>query len=691
VTAAPHPSPAGAAADAAWSRRPWLLALIESGPALIGVGVFLWWTASRGGFAVTRLYPGALVILAALAVLVVARPERPAAVPRLLRASIVLGGLFALVTLLSILWADVPGEAWTGANRTVAYVAVFALFALTPFKPASLGLLLGVWAVGVAAIALAALMGATTGGNLEAVFQDRGRLGQPIGYANATSALLFMAFWPAAVLASRRQIPVAVRALLLAAAFVLVDLAVLAQSRASVLALPLSVLVAFAVVPGRVRLLLTLLPVVVAAALTVEPMLDVFGAETEARAAAVDRVLRTIAIGFGAVFLAGLALALADRRIEVGRATARRADLALGGCAAVVAAVAVAVVAVAADPIDRVQAAWEEFASGDRPRTFEETRFTGGGLGDYRADYWRVSLRQFREEPLLGVGADNFGAAYIRERRTGNEAKFPHSTPLAILSSTGLVGAALFLGFVMAALASYLRARREDTFAAAVGGAAVVVFAYWFIHGSVDWFWEIPALGAPALAFLGAAAALRRTAAARDVAEIDVPRGRAHLVGTAIVAAAALVAAAAATPPWLAARQTASATTGWRTDPEASLAGLERASRLNPVSERADLLAGTIANRTARHERARALLLRASERNPLNWYVRLELAIAEERLGRHEAALEALSDARRLNPREEVIDLVGSWLAEGEPIDLDRIDGVFRERIFLERLPAQRD
>ncbi len=38
------------------------------------------------------------------------------------------------------------------------------------------------------------------------------------------------------------------------------------------------------------------------------------------------------------------------------------------------------------------------------------------------------------------------------------------------------------------------------------------------VHGSVDWFWEIPALSAPAFAFLGAACALEpgreRTASA---------------------------------------------------------------------------------------------------------------------------------------------------------------------------------
>ncbi len=44
---------------------------------------------------------------------------------------IALGALAAYTALsyLSILWAAVPGEAWEGANRTLLYLLVFALFA----------------------------------------------------------------------------------------------------------------------------------------------------------------------------------------------------------------------------------------------------------------------------------------------------------------------------------------------------------------------------------------------------------------------------------------------------------------------------------------------------------------------------------------------------------------------------------
>jgi tetratricopeptide (TPR) repeat protein len=321
--------------------------------------------------------------------------------------------------------------------------------------------------------------------------------------------------------------------------------------------------------------------------------------------------------------------------------------------------------------VARAEAAWEEFNSG-YPESFEGSHFTGGGIGDFRADYWRVALEQFRESPLLGAGADNYRAAYIEERRFDNEARFPHSIPLAILSSTGLVGSALFLGFVGCALAAYLRARHQDRLVGAVGGAAVLVFVYWGIHGSVDWFWEIPALAAPAFAFLGAAATLSQA----DAAAAD-RYGRSGY----LVALAALAAAVVATPPWLAARQSEAATAGWRAHPDSSIEGLERASRLNPLSERPDLVAGALANRTGRPARARSALLRAASRNPSNWYTYLELGIAEARLGEEGAALAALQRASRLNPREEVIGLVRDRVAENAPIDLDQVDEIFRARV----------
>jgi O-antigen ligase len=403
-------------------------------------------------------------------------------------------------------------------------------------------------------------------------------------------------------------------------------------------------------------------------------MLDVYGALDDGRGRdGAEDALVALGVGFAAVVLVGLVLAWSDRRVTVSSRTARRADLAFAVGATVLVLGGTATAAIAAgDPAGRIGDAWDEFNAG-YPKEFEGSHFSD--LGDYRPDLWRVALRQFGDAPVVGAGADNFGPAYIEERRFDNEARFPHSVQLAVLTSTGIVGALLFLGLVACAGVAYLRARAADPLAAGVGAAAVLVFVHWFVHGSVDWFWEMPGLGAPAFAFLAGAAALWRQRDGRSRS------GRAGTALVAVVALAAVAVAVSATPPWLASRQSDGATAGWQQDPDRSIRELERAADLNPLSARPYLLAGAIANRTDRHEEGRSLLRRALERSDVNWYARLELGVAEAVLGRREAALGQLREAALLNPRETAIEQVREWVAAGEEIDLEEIDALFLERL----------
>ena len=84
--------------------------------------------------------------------------------------------------------------------------------------------------------------------------------------------------------------------------------------------------------------------------------------------------------------------------------------------------------------------------------------------------------------------------------------------------------------FLVAAIAAAMPARRRQGLEAFVAGAALLPLVVWVIHGSIDWFWEIPALSGPALGFLGVAGALgaastasRAITARRAVPAPDVP------------------------------------------------------------------------------------------------------------------------------------------------------------------------
>jgi O-antigen ligase len=284
-----------------------------------------------------------------------------------------------------------------------------------------------------------------------------------------------------------------------------------------------------------------------------------------------------------------------------------------------------------------------------------------------------VALDTFADAPLVGVGVDGFGPRYIAARRTTNEAFYPHSVELSVLSSTGLLGALAFAAFLAAAVAGAVALRRSAPAVRAVAAAALAFAAYWLLHGSVDWLWELPAVSAPAFALLGLAAAV----------EAEQPDGASRrFTPVAIgVAVAILAGAVALALPWTATAETDRAAAVWRADPDLALERLDRAGRIDRLSSQPALLAGAIANRSGRPQRALTELDEALRREPRNWYAHLELAIAQARLGRRADALASLDEAAALNPREDAIPEVRETVAAGEPIDLAELDAVFRQRV----------
>jgi tetratricopeptide (TPR) repeat protein len=649
-------------------------------PGGLAVAVFLLFAAKEAGYPPTVWYPGALFLVALAALALPQLAVRPS------RATVVaIGSLLAFTawSFASIAWSDVRGDAWDGANRTLLYAVVFALFALLPWTAGTLAAILCAYAVGVAALGSIFLWRAADAADPDAYFL-LARFAEPAGYQNANCALFLMAFVPAALLAARAEVPVLARAVLLAAGSVLLELALLTQSRASVLALPLALLVSLVLVPARVRALLFLVPPAAAAALASGRLLDVFPAlrEEQGVADALGAATGAVWVTAVAVFAIGLVMAFADRRVVVPERIVRTAGRALG--VAAVAAVVVGVVAVGAGAGDvrgRVDRAWDEFSS--PTEAHPTTSYFSSGVGGNRYDIWRVAMLEFRAAPLHGAGADNFSAAYLRERRSVEEPLYPHSLELRVLSQTGLVGAALFAAFLVAALAFVLPLRRRTVFERAVGAAAVGLFAYWLVHGSVDWFWEIPGLAAPALAALGAAASLARGS------EAGAASRRSWTVLAAV--AAALVAAATLAPPWLSAKEVQAAAAAWREDRETAFDRLERARTLNPLSDNPDLVAGAIASRLGDRARMRIAFERALERNPYNWYAYFELGVVAALDGRREEALRLLERARRLVPRESAIALVTSQVRTGKPVSPARLDQLFLRRLDPEFALRGRD
>src|SRR4051794_29889523 len=304
--------------------------LIRSRAALLivpAIAVLVPLAAAGGGFRPTSWYPAALFLAGLLLVgLLTLRAATP---PVVLAAALALTA-YAAWSYLSIAWAGQKADAWDGANRSLLYATVFALFALWRLRAPVAAAILAFLVLAIAGLGLVELLRAA-GGDDPAAFFFEGRFSSPATYQNANVALWTMALWPAVVLASRRELPTAARSLLAAAAVVLAAAALLGQSRGWLFATPITALIVVAIAPQRVRLVLIGLAVVVAIAAISGPLLGVYDASGTARfGTSVSDAVRAVVLAAAAVAaLVGVASVLERRRPRPSRAAERRAGRAL--------------------------------------------------------------------------------------------------------------------------------------------------------------------------------------------------------------------------------------------------------------------------------------------------------------------------------------------------------------------------
>lgn len=667
-------------------------------PGLLAVGVFVAWGVAEGGFDERAANPGALLLLGLLVVTAIAYRKRLRHLPRLTVLALALLAAFTLWSFVSITWAEVKDIAWEGANRSLLYLVVFALFSITTWRARSAAIVLGSFSVAIAGIGLATVL--TTAGSAapEASFIG-GRLLEPTGYQNGSAALYLIALWPALYLSCCRWVPWPVRGLMLGSAGLLVELALLPQSRGAMIALPIALVAYLVLVPGRVRSLLAIGAVAAVVALSLDPLLDVYrdppsGSDVASLERAIDAMV------FSAILLVavGSVAAILDGRIELSQRATWLVSRAVG-VAAAIAVVAGAVVfeRELGDPVSWAEERWEDFKGGSGAQ-FESSRL-GGSLGSNRYDYWQVAMAEFADRPVVGIGAENFAVPYLRERDSEEEPLHPHSLPVRVISQTGIVGAALFAGFLIAALSSFAIARRADPASRAPGlaVAAAMPFVYWFVHGSADWLWELPALTAFSLAGLAIAGRIRPGTEALLESRRGVRRAgrRGDRAGAplrwAAVALAALSVAFAAVSyvlPWAAAVDVGAAARSWGADSNAAFERLDRARGLNFLSARPDIIAGTIAVRLDDHERAREAFTRAIDREPDSWYSLMQLGALDALEGRREAALARLEEADRLTPRDPLVSAVLRRARADNPMPLSSINRKLVERACARFGPA---
>jgi len=636
--------------------------------------VFLVWAADEGGYPPTAWYPGALLVTALLVTLHVARPMLMLGPPRLSWMATGLFALFAAWNFLSISWAGSKGDAWDGANRTLLYVLVYTLFARWPWRPRGAAILLGLYAVGVAVVGLLTLQQAIDARDLTSFFIGS-RLSEPAGYPNATAALFLVAFWPVLFLSSLRKLAPLLRGALLGVAGVLLELSIIPQSCGALLSLPIAAVLYLVLVPGRARALIHVALVGAAAALALDPLLGVYRASARAGAlsAALGDARDACILSFAALVLAGSALALLDSRVNLSARVTSATNRLLAVAAVAAAVGGLAVLLAFGSPSHHARTVWNDFKSSE-PRSSSSHLV---GLGSNRYDFWRVSLTILRNHPIGGAGADNFAVDYLRHRRSQEEPLYTHSFEMRLLAHTGIVGTLIFAAFLGAALLAAWRGRsRGEVLKRGIAATATAAFAYWFVHGSGDWLWEFPALSAPAFAWLGLATGLDRTP------RVEPLRARRLIsrLAAATTIVVALLAAVSFALPWVAARDVNIAAHTWRADPDGAFAALDRARRLNMLTDLPDVTAGVIASRLGDLRRMRVSFVRALARNPDNWYSHLELGVVYTNEREYRRAVDQLRQARALNPREPLVSFVLDRAVRRRSVSPAVVDRVLLDR-----------
>ncbi len=307
-------------------------------------------------------------------------------------------------------------------------------------------------------------------------------------------------------------------------------------------------------------------------------------------------------------------------------------------------------------PISFLDQRVSEFKAGGNPNLQPAgTRF-GVNVGTNRGDFWRVAWDQGKDNPLAGGGAGSFGAAYLMHRDSLETPRDPHSVEMLMLSELGLVGLLLFGAFVVGAAVGGVRSRRSGLRAAALVAGGLGGATMWLAHSSYDWFWNYPAITAPAIFLLGAVVA----PATFDAAARLAPRAR--YVAAAVVAVVAI----AAIPLFLSQRYANRGYDEFPGDSAAALDDLDRAASLNPWDPEPVLAKGVIEQRLGRDADAissfRDGLARERDNYAAHYFLARALAPTDLAGAQAEAA-----EALRLNPLDRQTRRLNRRLQAKEP------------------------
>ena len=602
------------------------------------------------------MYPGVALLAVTLILLLTTAPWRASfAASGPARIALISLVALAIWSLLSALWSPTPDIAVEDAQRIGGYTLAFVLAAwgcTLLGRRMELSMLTVAGAAGV--VAVITLIQLASASEPLPFLEGDGTLQHPLAYRNANAAFFLIGLWPALCLAGSPRVHAAVRVGSFVTATACLELAILSQSRGSILAVAAALLVYVLTARDRLPALAWFVLAAIPASLTIadaNALFDAGRAGTNLKGA-VDE-LNTA----GTSGLLRLAIAAVIGLIAVKLEPRIRVSPKLGGIvvAAVVLVAGIAFVAKVGDPVNWASERAEDFCKGEADLSQETNRLTFQ-TGSNRCEIWRVALDVTADDPVFGEGGGGFQFRYNRERDDPDQlARDAHSVELEMLSELGVVGFALFCMAIAGAFWGAIRVRKLGPSAAQLSCGALAAGTYWLVHASADWFWPYPAVTAPALALLGAAIA----------PGLLMPERMSRPKSRRLVIAAAAVFAVSVVPPFLSERLVERSLDTFRADTDQAYEDLELARDLNPLTDMPALTEGSIALALDDRERAIDAFREAIRKRPEEYvgHFFLALILASED---PEKARSELAVVTELNPLEARIEELERRINAGE-------------------------
>ena len=545
-----------------------------------------------------------------------------------------LGGGFAVWTGLTVVWSVLPDRSWDYFNRGLAY---FAFAVVGAFAGSVLSTRVGAWLLG--GLVVVTCLWALAGKAVPALYEDYGRLARlrsPVGYWNALALVMVFGLPIALWAASSRRHSQFVRAGAVVGLYALLIALVLTYSRGGVLAAFVALAGWFALTRRRFESLAALVSGGVPAAVVCGIALLLPGIAQDGQSHSV-RVHD--GAWFALVFVLGAGAAFAAAWFLHYRPGPERERLLLRAAAgAAIACVLAGVIVVSASGNPLGGSA----SVGSGPSRLGESSLNN------RWGWWKEAWHGFAGEPLGGTGAGSFEIVHRKFRDSAVDVLETHDLPLQFASETGIVGLALWVGAMGAALLGAWRAlgRLDGDEREAALALGLVVPAF-LVHGLLDYDWDFVALAGPLLFVIGFLLAAGRE-------PVRVGRHYGWVAAVVLVAWAGLYSIAA--PRIAAARVDDAYSHIERGQLGQAASSAKSAHSLNPLSIAALQAWASVEEDAGKLARARELYAQAVDLQPLNWASWYQLGLYDrEVLGHCAVARRELIRARQLDPHNSQV------------------------------------